>query len=147
MVKRGPSISFCVSAQKCIIYWRCLDLYIYILTSTYDMCLKNFRRALCCNCVRVLRGSSFTTSRTNLDKMSFNIHVNFDLWWLNIIGHLLCYNLSILIKVKCFINHSYTPRTLRSWWSQSEFRILKIRERRVRALFLYNCTLNTVSVA
>ena len=37
---------------------------------------------------------------------------------------------------KCY---SYTPRTLRACCSQSEFRILKIRESSARALFLCNC--------
>ena len=40
------------------------------------------------------------------------------------------------------INHSYTPRTLRAFCSQSKFRILKIRESSAHALFLYNCTPN-----
>ena len=38
--------------------------------------------------------------------------------------------------------HSYTLRTVRAWCSQSEFRIIKIRETSARALFLYNCTAN-----
>ena len=38
--------------------------------------------------------------------------------------------------------YSYTLRTLRACWSQSKFRILKIRESSARALFLYNCTLS-----
>ena len=41
-------------------------------------------------------------------------------------------------------NNSYTPRTLRACCSQSKFRILKIRESSARALFLYNCTPNTL---
>ena len=44
--------------------------------------------------------------------------------------------------VLCAISNSYTPRTLRACCSQSKFRILKIRESSMRALFLYNCTLN-----
>ena len=50
------------------------------------------------------------------------------------------------------INHSYTPRTVHEWCSQSELRIVKIRKSSARALFLYNIialrTLNaSVSVA
>ena len=41
-------------------------------------------------------------------------------------------------------SYMYTPRTLRACCSLSEFRILKIRESRARALFLYNCTWNTL---
>ena len=40
------------------------------------------------------------------------------------------------------IYNSYTPRTLRECYSQSKFRILKMRESSARALFLYNCTPN-----
>ena len=38
---------------------------------------------------------------------------------------------------------SYTPRTLRTYCSQSESTILKIHESSARALFLYNCTANS----
>ena len=49
------------------------------------------------------------------------------------------------IKSLCnFIWYSYTPRTLRACCSQSELTILKIHERSARALFLYNCTPNTL---
>ena len=41
---------------------------------------------------------------------------------------------------------SYTPRTLRACCSQSGLTILKIRKSSVRALFLYNCTTNTLRV-
>ena len=42
------------------------------------------------------------------------------------------------------IEYSYILRTLRACCSQSELRILKIHESNTRALFLYNCTLNTL---
>ena len=46
------------------------------------------------------------------------------------------------IEVVTLKVHSYTPRTLSTCCSQSEFRKLKIRESRARALSLYNCTPN-----
>ena len=47
------------------------------------------------------------------------------------------------LSYRCIINYSYTLRTLRTCNSQSKLRILKIRERSARALYQYNCTLNT----
>ena len=50
-----------------------------------------------------------------------------------------------LIKMRSDIQvNSYTARTLHACYSQSEFRVLKIRKNNARALFLYNCTLNTL---
>ena len=55
---------------------------------------------------------------------------------------------SDLIKVNdtevTSVNNSYTPRTLRASCNQSELTILKICKSSTRALFLDNCTPNTL---